>query len=276
MTTSITGLLAEKAEKDRMEQDLRIAREIQMSLLPDPSLEVPGFLISTHCVSAREVGGDYFDVLQLDDDRIAVLVADVAGKGTSAALYMAELKGVILSLSRLYHSPRDLLINANKIISQQLDSRSFITMTYAIVNKNSGTLTYARAGHAPLLHVPGPGSSLSEIRRLMPNGMALGLKLDTGDMFSQVLVEESFTLAHGDTLVFYTDGVTEAMNENFESFGEEQLLASIDAHRDCDPGQLRQQIIGEIDAFVGKGTQHDDMTLILLRRNSDVGTMNTQ
>ena len=276
MTTSITGLLEEKAEKDRMEQDLRIAREIQMSLLPAPSLAVPGFLISTHCVSAREVGGDYFDVLQLDNDHIAVLIADVAGKGTSAALYMAELKGVILSLSRLYHSPRDLLINANKIISPQLDNRSFITMTYAIVDKNSGTLTYARAGHPPLLHVPGPGSSLSEVSSLMPNGMALGLNLDEEGMFNQVLVEENLTLAHGDMLVFYTDGITEAMNENFESFGEERLLASIEAHRDFDPDQLRQQIIGEIDAFVGKGTQHDDMTLVLLRINSDVGTMNTQ
>jgi len=202
-------------------------------------------------------------VYQPDNDHIAVLIADVAGKGTSAALYMAELKGVILSLSRLYHSPRDLLINANKIISPQLDNRSFITMTYAIVDKNSGTLTYARAGHLPLLHVPGPGSSLSEISSLMPNGMALGLNLD-------------LTLAHGDMLVFYTDGITEAMNENFESFGEERLLASIEAHRDFDPDQLRQQIIGEIDAFVGKGTQHDDMTLVLLRINSDVGTMNTQ
>ena len=275
MTTSITGLLAEKAEKDRMEQDLRVAREIQMSLLPDPGLEVPGFVISTHCVSAREVGGDYFDVLQLDNDHVAVLVADVAGKGTSAALYMAELKGIVLSLSQLYFSPRDLLINANKIISQQLDSRSFITMTYAIVDKNSGTLTYARAGHAPLLHVPGPGSSVSGIRRLMPNGMALGLKLDTGGMFNEVLVEESLTLAPGDTLIFYTDGITEAMNEKFESFGEEQLLASIDAHRDYDPGKLRQQIISEIEAFVGKGMQHDDMTLILLRRNSGAGTTNT-
>tara|TARA_B100001123_G_scaffold438925_1_gene574742 strand:+ start:201 stop:2375 length:2175 start_codon:yes stop_codon:yes gene_type:complete len=276
MTTSIKGLLAEKAEKDRMEQDLRIAREIQMSLLPGPSLQVPGFVISTHCVSAREVGGDYFDVLQLDDDRIAVLIADVAGKGTSAALYMAELKGIILSLSRSYHSPRDLLINANKIISEQLDSRSFITMTYAVVDTNSRTLTYARAGHTPLLHVPGPGSSLSEVRRLMPNGMALGFQLDKGDMFNQVLAEDSFTLAPGDTLVFYTDGVTEAMNENFDSFGEEQLVVSIDAHRDFDPAQLRQQIVGEIDAFVGKGTQHDDMTLIFLRINSDAGTTSTQ
>ena len=276
MTTSITGLLEEKAEKDLMDQDLRIAREIQMSLLPAPGLKVPGFSISTYCVSAREVGGDYFDVLQLDKDRVAILIADVAGKGASAALYMAELKGIVLSLSRLYHSPRDLLINANKIISPHINHRSFITMTYAVVDKHSGTLTYARAGHSPLLHVPGSESSSSKIRRLMPNGMALGLKLDEGEMFNQVLVEESFTLAHGDMLVFYTDGITEAMNENLESFGEEQLLASIEAHRDLNPDKLRQHIIGEVGAFVGKGTQHDDMTLILLGIDSDVGTMNTQ
>ncbi len=103
--------------------------------------------------------------------------------------------------------------------------------------------------------------------------MALGFKLDEGEMFNQSLVEENFTLAHGDMLVFYTDGITEAMNENFESFGEEQLLASIEAHRDFDPDKLRQHIIGEVGAFVGKGIQHDDMTLILFGIDLDVSAL---
>src|SRR6185503_12293004 len=134
MTASIEGLLREKAEKERLEQELRIARSIQMSLLPQGPFNMPGLSLSGHCEPAREVGGDYYDFLPLDASRMGILIADVAGKGTSAALYMAELKGIVLSLSQRHASPRELLIDANRIISKHLDSRSFITMTYAVVD----------------------------------------------------------------------------------------------------------------------------------------------
>ncbi len=156
MTSSIEELLQQKAEKERLEQELRIARSIQMSLLPHGSLVFPGVSLSGHCVPAREVGGDYYDFLPLDEARIGILIADVAGKGTSAALYMAELKGLMLSLSELHASPRQLLIAANRIISKHLDARSFITMMYAVVDLRARTITLARAGHCPLVYVPGP------------------------------------------------------------------------------------------------------------------------
>src|SRR6185295_6471080 len=131
-----------------------------------------------HCEPAREVGGDYYDYISLDADRVALLIADVSGKGTSAALYMAELKGIILSLSQRHTSPRQLLINANQIISRHLDTRSFITITYAVVDVGAGTLTYARAGHCPLIHVPGPHAASRRARILIPDGMVLGLQID--------------------------------------------------------------------------------------------------
>ena len=146
MTASIEDLLQQKAEKERLEQELRIARSIQMSLLPHGSLVFPGVSLSGHCEPAREVGGDYYDFLPLDGARMGILIADVAGKGTSAALYMAELKGIVLSLSQRHASPRDLLIDANRIISKHLDARSFITMTYALVDLQARTITVARAG----------------------------------------------------------------------------------------------------------------------------------
>src|SRR5215510_565455 len=111
--------------------------------------------MTAHCEPAREVGGDYYDYLPLGDRRVGIIIADVAGKGTSAALYMAELKGLMLPLSQLHTSPRELLIRANRIIAQHLDARSFITMTYAVVDMCAGTLTYARAGHCPLIYLPG-------------------------------------------------------------------------------------------------------------------------
>src|SRR5437667_10322508 len=124
-----------------------------MSLLPQGPLVVPGLSVTALCVPAREVGGDYYDFFRLGERRLGLLIADVSGKGTSAALYMAELKGLVLSLARIHRSPRELLIDANRIIAEHLDERSFITMTYALSDLRSRRLTYARAGHTPLIYL---------------------------------------------------------------------------------------------------------------------------
>ena len=154
MTASIEDLLRQAAEKKRLEEELRIAHEIQMSLLPQGPLTMPGLSVTALCVPAREVGGDYYDFLPLGEHRLGLLIADVSGKGTSAALYMAELKGLVLSLCRIHRSPRELLIDANRIIAEHLDARSFITMTYAVLDLRARTMMYARAGHTPLIYVP--------------------------------------------------------------------------------------------------------------------------
>ncbi len=153
MTGSIEDLLRQAEEKKRLEEELRIARVIQMSLLPQrPDRDARACRCRALCVPAREVGGDYYDFFPLGDDRLGVLIADVSGKGTSAALYMAELKGLMLSLSRTCPSPRQLMLTANQIISDHLDSRSFITMTYAVIDLAARTMVYARAGHTPLIY----------------------------------------------------------------------------------------------------------------------------
>ncbi len=188
MTGSIEGLLQTAAEKKRLEEELRIARVIQMSLLPRGPLDVPGLGITALCVPAREVGGDYYDFFRLSGDRLGVLIADVSGKGTSAALYMAELKGLVLALSQRYDSPRELLIEVNRIISEHLDSRSFITMTYAVIDLPAGVMTFCRAGHTPLIFLPGPSSMLPSARVLTPNGMVLGLRIDgAAEKFTELL-----------------------------------------------------------------------------------------
>ena len=158
MIGSIENLLQTAAEKKRLEEELRIARQIQMSLLPRGPLDVPGLAVTALCVPAREVGGDYYDFFKLPGDLLGVLIADVSGKGTSAALYMAELKGLVLSLSQIYLSPRQLLIEVNRIISDNLDTRSFITMTYAVIDLKAGRMTYARAGHTPLIYMRSGGA----------------------------------------------------------------------------------------------------------------------
>jgi phosphoserine phosphatase RsbU/P len=265
MTGSIENLLQTAAQKKRLEEELRIARQIQMSLLPRGPLEMSGLSITALCVPAREVGGDYYDFFPLGDDRLGVLIADVAGKGTSAALYMAELKGLVMALSQIYQSPRQLLIEANRILSDNLDSRSFITMTYAVLDLVNGVMTYARAGHTPLIFYAGTQPDASA-QVLVPNGMVLGLRIDgAAAMFASLLEEKQIAIGTGDVIVFYTDGITEAMNPASDLFGDSRLTKIIEEHGHLESGELRERILREIEAFVGVADQHDDMTMILIK-----------
>jgi len=268
MTASIEDLLRQAAEKKRLEEELRIAHEIQMSLLPQGPLAMEGLSVTALCVPAREVGGDYYDFLPLGDQRVGVLIADVSGKGTSAALYMAELKGLVLSLSEIHTSPRALLIAANRIIAEHLDARSFITMTYAVIDLRARTMTYARAGHTPLIYVAGACADAAaprQVQILAPDGMVVGLKLDNGEMFERLLREETIPLRPGDLYLFFTDGISEAMNARDDCFGEARLGQLVEAHAHLPSDELRERVLREIAAFVGDAPQHDDMTMILLK-----------
>jgi sigma-B regulation protein RsbU (phosphoserine phosphatase) len=272
MTASITVLLRQAEEKRRLEEELRIAREIQMSLLPRGPLCLPGVRVSALCVPAREVGGDYYDYFPLDDQRVGLLIADVAGKGTSAALYMAELKGLLLSLSQIHDSPKALLVQANKVLAEHLDSRSFITMSYAIVDVRRRTLTYARAGHTPLMHYRLDGSGRRGVAVLAPDGIVLGLGIEgVAARFEQLLQECTLPLAPGDVFVLFTDGVTEAMNPSADLFGEDRLQDLVAEHGHLPTDEIRDRIVQEVEAFAAGADQHDDMTMILLKVDAEAG-----
>jgi serine phosphatase RsbU (regulator of sigma subunit) len=260
MAESVHDLLREQADKERLEEELRIARKIQMSLLPQGTVTLPGLRVAALCLPAAEVGGDYYDLLPLSDTRMGVLVADVSGKGTSAALYMAELKGLVLSLSRIYESPARLLGEANRILAANMDPRSFITMTYAVVDAERRTMTYARAGHNPLIQL-----SKGVTRVLTPAGLGLGM--DRGERFEEILEEAQVPLDAGDVFLFFTDGLSEAMNERAELFGERRLRDVLEAviATESDEVELKDRILEEIRRFVGDAAQHDDMTMVLLK-----------
>jgi sigma-B regulation protein RsbU (phosphoserine phosphatase) len=262
MAASMQGLLMEQAEKQRLEEELRIARQIQMSLLPQGAVTLPGLRVSALCLPAAEVGGDYYDLLPLSPTRMGVLVADVSGKGTSAALYMAELKGLVLSLSRIYDSPARLLSEANRILAATLDPRSFITMTYAVVDTATRTMRYARAGHNPMIHLE---AGTGRTRVLTPAGLGLGI--DEGARFDQILQEAEAPLRSGDLFLFFTDGLSEAMNGRAELFGERRLRDVIEsADGDGEEASvLKDRILAEIRRFVGDAAQNDDMTMVILK-----------
>jgi serine phosphatase RsbU (regulator of sigma subunit) len=261
MSRGIQQLMVEQAEKERLEEELRIARQIQMSLLPgDGLVRLPGVRIAALCLPAAEVGGDYYDLLPLGPTRMGVLVADVSGKGTSAALYMAELKGLVLSLSRIHDSPARLLCEANRILSANMDSRSFVTMTYAIVDTVERRMRYARAGHNPLIHLQ---ASTGKTHVLTPPGLGLGL--DAGERFERILEEASVALEEGDFFLFFTDGLSEAMNPGAELFGEGRLRTILEQSEGLSSEELKQRILEDVHRFVGEATQHDDMTLVVLK-----------
>jgi sigma-B regulation protein RsbU (phosphoserine phosphatase) len=264
MARGIQDLLREQAEKQRLEEELRIARQIQMSLLPQEAVSHPGLRIAALCLPATEVGGDYYDLLPLSESRLGVLVADVSGKGTSAALYMAELKGLVLSLSRIYDSPARLLGEANSILAANMDPRSFVTMTYAVVDTAAGTMRYARAGHNPILHLE---AATGRTRMLTPPGIGLGM--DPGARFEAILEEAVLPLRSGDVFLFFTDGLTEAMNERSELFGELRLRELMESGGGTGGGapvaELKERILAEIRRFVGDAAPQDDMTLVILK-----------
>ena len=263
MSASIEHLLHVQREKQRLDDELRIAREIQKSLLPVDLPRIEGLDIADLCEPAREVGGDYYDFFILGPRRLGVMIADVSGKGTSAALYMAELKGLMLALSHDAPSPRQLLIDVNRRIVDHLDNRSFITMTYAVLDLDAATLTCARAGHTPLIAVNDRGTDI-----VLPSGMILGVRLpDATRRFEDLLVEHVRPVAPGDVIVLFTDGITEAMDAQGELFGDNALASVVYSHRHLDAAGIRERVLREVRAFVGDAEPHDDMTMIVLKLN---------
>jgi sigma-B regulation protein RsbU (phosphoserine phosphatase) len=266
MTGEVRTLLGEVAEKGRMEQEMHAARDIQQKLLPPAPRNLNGLSLAAFCEPAREVAGDYYDFLPITETMLGVLIADVAGKGLAAGLYMAQLKVIVQSLARLHHEPREFLIAVNQVVAQNLDAKSFITMTYGVFDLERREFTFSRAGHCPLIHVPGAApAGLRHAQVLAPDGLVVGLKIDEGEMFQSMLEERTVALAQGDLVVLFTDGISETMNEAFDCYGEARLSKVIEQYAHLPFDQLRSYILAELRAFAGSADQHDDMTMIMMR-----------
>jgi phosphoserine phosphatase RsbU/P len=266
MTGEITTLIRENAEKARLEQEMFAAREIQQKLLPSGPLSVAGLGITAFCEPAREVAGDYFDVLKISPTQVGVLIADVSGKGLPAGLYMAQLKVLVQSLARTHTSPAGFLKAVNRVVSDNIDSKSFITMSYGVVDLERKTMVFARAGHCPLIRVPGSApAGLRKAELITPDGLVLGLKIDDGAMFDGMIEEVSIPLAPDDLIVFYTDGISETMNDAFDCYGEPRLAKVLEQYAHLSFEQLRSFIFADLKSFAGDADQHDDMTMILLK-----------
>lgn len=252
-------LFEQQVEKERLSRELSIAREVQRKLLPQQAPTLRGTSMAASSVPAQEVGGDYYDFVQLGDERYGVIIADVSGKGTSAAFYMAEMQGIFQSVSRLASSPSEFLHHANLALAQSLDRNVFISAIYGILDLKKETFTIARAGHCPAAAVRLGGES----RLIRTPGLGLGL--DRGDLFRKSLVEEHIDLAPGDVFVLYTDGVVESRDSSGEEYGYDRLLEIVDEYRHDDAEGIHAAILRDLRRFLSAEDYDDDMTLVVLK-----------
>jgi len=252
-------LFEEQIDKERLARELVIAREVQRKLLPQKLPSLDGISVAASSVSAQEVGGDYYDFVEIGPERWAFIVGDVSGKGTSAAFYMAELKGVFRALSRLTHAPSEFLENANQALAHSMEKNVFISVVYGILDLGKEQFTLARAGHCPVAMVNGSGES----RYLRTEGLGLGL--DRGKLFAKVLEEETISLRRGDVFVLYTDGVVESRNESGEEYGYDRFIDAVRRHHGKPVREMHSALLADLNRFLGRADYDDDMTLLVLR-----------
>ncbi len=251
-------LLEESIEKERLEKELDLARQIQRKIIPAKNPESKRLDISSVFIPAFEVGGDYYDFFEISDSKMAFVIADVSGKGISAAFIMAEIKGIFESLSKTIESPKEILIKANQILKGILDNKNFVSAAYGLFDFNNKTLTLARAGHCPILLLRN-----NEYVDIRPSGLGLGL--DYGGRFKETLDEVTMNLHENDTFVLYTDGVSEAKNAEMEDFGEMHFRKILLNNANKESNEISNSVIKEISLFSRNNQQYDDITLVILK-----------
>ena len=251
-------LIKESIEKERLEKELDVARDIQRKILPSAVPSTPQLAISALFVPAFEVGGDYYDFFELDDDNLGFVVADVSGKGITAAFIMAEVKGIFESLSKIVQQPSELLIKVNEVLRGNLERKNFVTAVYGIINKKSGKMNLSRAGHTPTI-ICREGN----VERLQPAGIGLGL--DFTNSFSNSLKEMEIQLKNNDIIVCYSDGITEAKNSQGEDFGYDKFEKIISDNCSKSLDEISTLVMRELSLFSKDHPQHDDITLVLFK-----------
>ena len=247
-----------KAEGARIQslEEARTARNIQVNLLPKSNPEIDGYDIAGMSIPALNVGGDYYDFIHLDDYRLAIGLGDVSGKGLAASLVMSNLQATIRGQTFFEANANGCLEGANKLLFRSTDSRTFVSLFYGILDTQKNTLCYANAGHdIPLIFSAG--------RKPIPlktRGIALGLKENVS------YVKEERPIHPNDLVLIYSDGISEAMNERKEEFGDEKLQEIVQRNRGDSARELIDKIIAAANLHFGDASQNDDMTIIIIKR----------
>jgi sigma-B regulation protein RsbU (phosphoserine phosphatase) len=249
-------LSRESMARQRLDQELTLAREIQTSFLPKESPKVPGWGLAAAWQAARQVGGDFYDFIALRDGRYGVVIADVADKGVPAALFMALTRTLMRAVAFTGRAPADALSRVNEMILADSRSDLFVTMFYTVWNPSTGELVYANAGHNPPMLIRADGT-LSE---LLTHGIAVGV-------VEHIAPEGSVVqLLPGDVLILYTDGITDALRQDDQEFGLQRLKAVVMAAHEKQADQIVNAIMDAVRDFAGNEPPFDDQTIVVVKR----------
>ena len=245
-------------EKERLAEEMRLGREIQMNLLPRRIPSISGLSLQGLMQPAKEIGGDYYDFITLPDpDKLSIVIGDVSGKGVAAGLLMAMAKTAIHTLSQEQISPRQVLLSTNKILNQHIGGQKFMTLLYFMWNSQDHTFTYSSAGHE---HILVYRKQVQEVQIIQSGGFMLGMIPE----IESFLEERKIKLEGGDKILLYTDGVTEAQNSADERFGLERLKNALHKHSQKPALELMEAVKDEVYAFIGDWPQYDDITLVVM------------
>lgn len=245
-------------EKERMRKELEVARRIQLSALPEAIPDLPGIDVAAESLPAYEVGGDFYDFLPRHDST-TFIIGDVSGKGTSAAMYLARIQGILKTIESYQPSLWELLVRLNTQIFDHIEKRSFVTVAALRVELLRSEVTFLRAGHIPLLHY----NALSrEFTLHQPQGLAIGLDRHA---FAERLEEERIFVRGGDILVLLSDGITEAENDRGEQFGLEGAMACIGAHTEGSAAHIKNTLLECVSVWTGDSDRKDDATIVVVK-----------
>ena len=253
-------LMEEAFQNARYKEELKIAKTVQRSLLPTKLEQDSDFEIEAFSESADEVGGDYYDTLRINDHQVALIIADVSGKGTTAAFHMSQMKGIFHSLAQQAPDPRDFMSKANKALVYCLERGSFISATYFVIDTRTKTIHYSRAGHCPVLLYR---SSTGVAEFLKDKGTALGM-VRSHD-YCNYIENNSVPYLTGDVMLLYTDGITEAKNKKGEEFGGDRLLKVIQENATKSSREIEENVIRGLYEFSGSDDINDDYTAMTVK-----------
>lgn len=253
-------LMEETLENERYREELKIANRVQRSLLPKKPIFNEAFDLTAFSEAADQVGGDYYDMYQVNTHKFIVIIGDVSGKGTSAAFNMSQMKGVFHSLAELDLAPDEFIMHANSALSRCLEKTSFITATVLVIDTKEQSVHIVRAGHCPTLFYE---STTREAQFI--EGKGLGLGIIRNDNFKKHIQVNKLQYRAEDILLLYTDGITEATNNHNEEFGYERLKCFLTKNSGKRPQNLQQELIDELFKFCDNKLLNDDYTTLIIK-----------
>jgi anti-anti-sigma factor len=249
-------------EQEKMQKEMEVAKEIQHSLLPRHRPEVSGYDIAPLYQAAAEVGGDYYDFVEVDEDTIGVVVADVSGKGVPGSLVMTMIRTALRMEARGNKNASDVMSKMNAFVTDDMKKGMFVTMFYVILDSKNRIISYASAGHNPMILYR---HGTNETFFLNPKGFPVGISLPDESLFRKSISLEKIKLKKDDMLLIYTDGVTEAMNERREQYGEERLIRIIKENGHLHPEDFIAALERDVKKFTGDYPQNDDITVVAVK-----------